>query len=145
MLARLAVRERIPFCLSTMATRAPEDLAEDIGDQGWFQLYPPGDPEILSDMLTRIRGAGFHTLVLTVDVPVASRRERQTRAGLTHPPRLTPRLLAQDRAMPRLGAGHAAPRHAADAPFVGNMPEQTRCPRPRISATCCGCRPTGIT
>jgi L-lactate dehydrogenase (cytochrome) len=34
-------------------------------------------------MLRRAREAGFHTLILTVDVPAASRRERQTRGGLT--------------------------------------------------------------
>ena len=32
---------------------------------------------------------------MTVDVPVASRRERQTRGGLSQPPKLTPRLAAQ--------------------------------------------------
>ncbi|HBV54252.1 MAG TPA: alpha-hydroxy-acid oxidizing enzyme, partial [Rhodobacteraceae bacterium] len=41
-------------------------------------------------MLKRAKDAGFTGLILTVDVPVASRRERQTRSGLTSPPRLTP-------------------------------------------------------
>jgi L-lactate dehydrogenase (cytochrome) len=58
-------------------------------------MYPPRDPGIRDDMLARARGAGFHTLVLTVDVPAASRRERQTRGGLVQPPRLTPRLALQ--------------------------------------------------
>lgn len=118
MLARLAVRHQIPFCLSTMATRAPEDLKEDIGSQGWFQLYPPGEPEILNDMLDRIRGAGFHTLVLTVDVPSQSRRERQTRGGLTHPPTITPRTLAHIAACPAWAMGtlhHGMPK----MPFIG--------------------------
>ncbi len=118
MLARLAVRHQIPFCLSTMATRAPEDLKEDVGTQGWFQLYPPGEPEILSDMLARIRGAGFHTLVLTVDVPSQSRRERQTRGGLTHPPTITPRTLAHIAACPAWAIGtlqHGMPK----MPFIG--------------------------
>ena len=105
MLARLAVRHEIPFCLSTMATRAPEDVKGDIGTQGWFQLYPPGDAEILKDMLDRIRNSGFHTLVLTVDVPSQSRRERQTRGGLTHPPTITPRTLAHIAACPAWALG----------------------------------------
>ena len=118
MLARLAVRHQIPFCLSTMATRAPEDLKDDIGTQGWFQLYPPGDAEILNDMLSRIRGAGFHTLVLTVDVPSQSRRERQTRGGLTHPPAITPRTLAHIATCPAWAMGtlqHGMPK----MPFIG--------------------------
>lgn len=94
-LARAAARAGIPYCLSTVATQSPEDLAPHIGADAWFQLYPPKAPEVRSDLLTRARDAGFRTLVLTVDVPVASRRERQTRSGLTQPPKLTPRLLAQ--------------------------------------------------
>lgn len=94
-LARAAARAGIPYSLSTVASQSPEDLAPHLGDQAWFQMYPPRDPEIRTDMLARARDAGFGTLVLTVDVPVASRRERQTRSGLTNPPRLTPRLMAQ--------------------------------------------------
>lgn len=95
MLARMAAREAIPYTLSTVASQLPEDVGPHAGDQGWFQLYPPRDPVIRDDILNRAKGAGFHTLVLTVDVPVASRRERQTRGGLTQPPKLTPRLALQ--------------------------------------------------
>lgn len=95
LLARAMARAGLPYALSTVATQTPEALAPVLGEHGWFQLYPPRDEEIRRDMLRRAREAGFKTLVLTVDVPVASRRERQTRSGLTNPPRLTPRLLAQ--------------------------------------------------
>ncbi len=95
LLARHAAKAGIPYGLSTVATRTPEEMAATIGNQGWFQMYPPRDTAIRDDMLARAKGAGFHTLVLTVDVPAASRRERQTRGGLVQPPRLTPRLLAQ--------------------------------------------------
>jgi len=95
MLARTAAHANIPFTLSTVASQLPEDVGPHAGDHGWFQLYPPRDPEIRADILKRARNAGFHTIVLTVDVPVASRRERQTRGGLTNPPKLTPRLAIQ--------------------------------------------------
>ncbi|WP_425084952.1 alpha-hydroxy acid oxidase [Ruegeria profundi] len=94
-LARAAAQASLPYTLSTVASQSPEDLAPHLGKNAWFQLYPPRDPEIRADFLARARQAGFKTLVLTADVPFASRRERQTRSGLTHPPRLTPRLLAQ--------------------------------------------------
>lgn len=90
-----AAQAGIPYGLSTVATVVPEALKDQIGDQGWFQMYPPKAPEVRADMLARARDAGFHTLVLTVDVPAASRRERQTRGGLVQPPKLTPRLVAQ--------------------------------------------------
>lgn len=95
MLARTAARENIPFTLSTVASQLPEDVGPYAGDHAWFQLYPPRDPDIRDDILKRAKNAGFHTIVLTVDVPVASRRERQTRGGLTNPPKLTPRLAMQ--------------------------------------------------
>ncbi|WP_370401873.1 alpha-hydroxy acid oxidase [Sulfitobacter sp. JB4-11] len=94
-LARAGRDHDIPYCISTVATQSPEDIAPHLGPQAWFQMYPPRDPEIRRDMLDRAKAAGFSTLILTVDVPTASRRERQVRSGLTNPPRLTPRLLAQ--------------------------------------------------
>ena len=106
-LARAAARANIPYCLSTVATQSPEDLAPHIGKNAWFQMYPPRDPDIRTDMLNRAKTAGFNGLILTVDVPVASRRERQTRSGLTNPPRLTPRLMAQVAMRPAWAAGMA--------------------------------------
>ena len=106
-LARAARDAEIPYSLSTVASRSPEDLASDIGPDAWFQMYPPRDEDIRRDMLERARATGFSTLVLTVDVPVASRRERQTRSGLTQPPHLTPRLLSQVVRCPMWAAGMA--------------------------------------
>ena len=91
-LAKTAAGSNIPYTLSTVASQSPEDLAPHIDKNAWFQLYPPRDAEILDDILKRVRDSGFTTLVLTVDVPDASRREKQIRGGLTHPPRLTGRL-----------------------------------------------------
>ncbi|WP_120636000.1 alpha-hydroxy acid oxidase [Ruegeria sp. EL01] len=104
-LARAAADAGIPYTLSTVASQCPEDLAPHLADNAWFQLYPPKDPEIRSDLLNRARQSGFRTLVLTADVPVASRRERQTRSGLTHPPQLTPRLIAQIALKPQWAMG----------------------------------------
>lgn len=106
-LARAAARANIPYCLSTVAAQSPEDIAPHLGPQAWFQMYPPRDPEIRADMLNRVRDAGFSGLILTVDVPVASRRERQTRSGLTNPPAMTPRLLAQVAQRPAWALGMA--------------------------------------
>ncbi|MGG7643919.1 alpha-hydroxy acid oxidase [Rhodovulum sp. YNF3179] len=100
-LARLAAAEGIPYTLSTVATRLPEEVGPLAGDQGWFQLYPPTDPEIRRDILRRAREAGFHTLVMTADLPGPSRRERQRRARLTIPPRLTPGMVLQMMLRPR--------------------------------------------
>lgn len=95
LLAQAATKAGIPYCLSNVATQTPEQVGPHVNGRGWFQLYPPRDETIRKDILARAKDNGFSKLVLTVDVPVASRRERQVRSGLTIPPRLTPRLLAQ--------------------------------------------------
>ncbi|PKP75343.1 MAG: alpha-hydroxy-acid oxidizing enzyme [Alphaproteobacteria bacterium HGW-Alphaproteobacteria-6] len=112
-LAAAAAEAGLPYGLSTVAAQTPEALAPHLGADGWFQIYPPRDPGIRADMLRRAKAAGFSALILTVDVPVASRRERQTRSGLTQPPRLTPRLLAQVLRCPAWALGtarHGMPR-----------------------------------
>lgn len=113
LLAAAAARADLPYGLSTVAAQTPEAVAPHLGKHGWFQMYPPRDPGIRADMLKRAKDAGFTALILTVDVPVASRRERQTRSGLTQPPRLTPRLLAQVLRCPAWALGtlsHGMPR-----------------------------------
>ena len=99
-LARAATQAGLPYTLSTVATMLPEEVGPMTGGEGWFQIYPPRDPEIRADTLRRAREAGFRVLVLTVDVPAPSRRERQVRAGLRQPPRLTPRLALQTAVRP---------------------------------------------
>lgn len=94
LLARHAASARIPYGLSTVASRLPEEIAPISGDMGWFQLYAPTDPTVRKDIVARVAKAGFDALVLTVDVPALSRRERQRRAELTVPPKTTPRMLA---------------------------------------------------
>lgn len=106
-LARAATTAGLPYGLSTVASQTPEDIGPHLNGNGWFQMYPPRDEAIRTDMLSRAKAAGFGVLVLTVDVPVASRRERQVRSGLTSPPRLTPRLLAQVALRPAWALGMA--------------------------------------
>jgi L-lactate dehydrogenase (cytochrome) len=95
MLAQTAVRYQIPYTLSTVATETPEAVGPKVGERGWFQLYPPREKDLRRILLDRARNAGFHTLVVTADVPTPSRRERTKRAGLQSPPKLTPGFLWQ--------------------------------------------------
>ena len=94
-LARAGAKAGVPTCLSTVASIPPEEAGPHIGDEGWFLLYAPADPEIRRDICSRAKDAGFHTLVLAADVPTASRRERLTRARVTNPMKITPRILAE--------------------------------------------------
>lgn len=123
-LAQTAATAGIPYSLSTVASQTPEDVKPVLGAHGWFQMYPPRDPEIRKDMLARAKSSGFNTLILTVDVPIASRRERQVRSGLTTPPKLTPRLLAQVALRPAWALGMARkgmPRMRMIDSYAGNL------------------------
>lgn len=106
MLAKAAVAHNIPFSLSSVAVASPEDVAPHIGHNGWFQHYPVNSGELRRAMLPRIKAAGFHTLIITVDVPEESRRERQRRANLTVPPKADLRTLLEMASRPAWCLAH---------------------------------------
>ncbi|GAA1986667.1 alpha-hydroxy acid oxidase [Amycolatopsis minnesotensis] len=88
--ARVAQRNGVPFSLSTMGTTSIEDAAEAApGARKWFQLYVWHDHGAGEDLMNRAWEAGYDTLMLTVDTPVAGARMRDVRNGLTIPPGLT--------------------------------------------------------
>jgi L-lactate dehydrogenase (cytochrome) len=90
----------IPFSLSTMGTTSIEDVAAAApGARKWFQLYMWKDRDRSMALVERAAKAGFDTLLVTVDVPVAGARLRDVRNGMTIPPTLTPRVVAN--AIPR--------------------------------------------
>ncbi len=93
--AQSAARSRIPFSMSSAATETFETLGPLADGMGWFQLYPPRNSNMRNDMLSRAKDSGFTTLLITVDVPVISRRERQMRAGMGGGNQITPRMAWQ--------------------------------------------------
>ena len=94
-LARAAADRRIPYVLSTVGTESPEVAGPEADGMGWFQLYPPRDEAIRHDIIDRAQQSGFTTLVVTADVPIPSRRERQRKARIRVPPSIGPRLVAE--------------------------------------------------
>lgn len=92
---RAAARAGIPYTLSTMGTVSIEDLSAAAPEgRHWFQLYLWKDRAASRDLVERAAAAGFSTLVLTVDTPVAGRRLRDVHNGMTIPPALSARTLA---------------------------------------------------
>lgn len=80
----------IPFALSTMGTTSIEDVAAAAPEgRKWFQLYMWKDRDRSMELVERAKNAGFDTLLVTVDVPVAGARLRDKRNGFTIPPQLT--------------------------------------------------------
>ncbi len=85
MLAAAADRYNIPLGLSTMASSSIEATRQRAGECAWFQLYVGQSEEIAFDMVRRAGEAGYHTLILTVDVPMVAARPREQRNGFQAP------------------------------------------------------------
>lgn len=100
-LASAARRFNVPYILSTFAISSLEAIQPVAGDNGWFQLYPPNDPSMEADLVRRARDAGYRVLMVTVDIPGPTRRERDLRNGLSWPPTLDMNVISQILRRPR--------------------------------------------
>jgi 4-hydroxymandelate oxidase len=77
----------IPYAMSTTSSRTLEEVAAAAPDaERWFQLYIVGGMAYSRSLVERAEAAGFSALVLTVDLPVLGRRERDVRTGVEMPP-----------------------------------------------------------
>lgn len=122
MLARAAAQAGIPFVLSGAGTASVEAVARAVQAPFWYQLYVSRDAAITADLIRRAREAGVETLMLTVDVPVHGKRERDIRNGFVPPVRPSPALLWDMLCHPRWLAGiarHGLPRFENWAPYAG--------------------------
>lgn len=98
--ATAAAEFGIPFTLSTMGTASVEEVAAlEPAGRRWFQLYLWTNREQSLGLVHRARDAGYDTLVVTVDVPVAGARLRDKRNGMSIPPALTVKTILN--ALPR--------------------------------------------
>lgn len=77
----------VPYIMSTTSSRTIEEVAAAAPDaERWFQLYIVGGMAYSRTLVERAEAAGFRALVLTVDLPVLGRRERDVRTGFEMPP-----------------------------------------------------------
>lgn len=90
-LAQAAQEMGIPAVMSGASLIPMETVAAAAPDT-WFQAYMPGDPQRVEALVRRIAAAGFSTLVVTVDLPVAVNPERYARNGFSTPLRPSARL-----------------------------------------------------
>ncbi|MFM1988904.1 MAG: L-lactate cytochrome reductase LldA [Pseudomonadota bacterium] len=106
-LAREAAAAGIPFALSTASGTSLEDVAAVGPGRRWFQLYVFRDRSITERLIERAAAAGYEALVLTVDVPLVGKRDRDRRNGFTVPLRLTPSTVLDFALHPRWCLGLA--------------------------------------
>lgn len=121
MLAESAAQANIPFMMSGLSTASIEAAAKVAPSHSWYQLYVARDREITLDLIRRVREAGFSTLVLTVDVPASTKRERNLRNGFALPPRLSTATILDALRHPGWLAGylrHGMPRFDNWEPYA---------------------------
>ena len=105
-MARAARRANVPFVLSANSITPMEELVRT-NPGAWFAAYQSPEPQKIERMVERVAATGMEVFVLTVDVPVGSNRERDTRSGYSMPLRVTPRLGWDGLTHPRWLAGTA--------------------------------------
>lgn len=89
--AKAAADFGIPFSLSTSATASIERIAEEAPGRHWFQAYFFKNREYTFGLIERARQAGYDTLMVTADLPVGGKRERDFRNDFSIPFRFTPK------------------------------------------------------
>src|SRR6267378_1833550 len=85
LLARTAKAYGIPFTLATPAAATIERVAAEAGGRLWFQLYVVRDREFREKLVSRAKDAGYEALLVTVDLAVSGKRERDPRNGFVTP------------------------------------------------------------
>lgn len=92
--ARAAEAFGVPFTLSTMSINSIEDVAEATTAPFWFQLYTMRDTDYVSRLIQRAKDAKCSALVITLDLQILGQRHKDLKNGLSAPPKLTPKTIA---------------------------------------------------
>lgn len=114
------------FAVSHASSYSLEAVAAAASGPLWCQLYLQPDRDATLRQLERAEAAGYDVLCVTIDEPIASKRERDIRNNLTIPLKLTPRTLLTGFGNPRWaldfalgnvgrGKGHGNYRMALDS------------------------------
>jgi (S)-mandelate dehydrogenase len=88
-IARAAVAAGIPYTLSSTATASIEAVADAAPGRLWFQAYVLRNKPFLEALIERARVADYEALVITVDLPVGGKRERDFRNDFSVPFKFT--------------------------------------------------------
>ncbi len=91
MLAAESARNNIPTCVSMASTTTLEEMYELSEGHSWMQLYIFQDENFVMELLERAKNTGYEVAILTVDVPVLSRRTRDDKNGFSYPFKIGPK------------------------------------------------------
>jgi L-lactate dehydrogenase (cytochrome) len=115
--ARAAEEFGVPFTLSTMSICSIEDVAENTTKPFWFQVYTLKDDDFMRRLIARAKDAGCSALVITVDLQIMGQRHKDLKNGLSAPPKLTVKSIANMMTKVRWGLGMLGTKRR----FFGNI------------------------
>ncbi|MDF1804248.1 alpha-hydroxy acid oxidase [Thalassovita sp.] len=92
--ARAAEKFGVPFTLSTMSINSIEDVAEATTKPFWFQMYTMRDQDYVRRLIQRAKDAKCSALVITLDLQILGQRHKDLKNGLSAPPKLTAKTIA---------------------------------------------------
>ena len=92
--AKAAEKFGVPFTLSTMSICSIEDVAAHTSRPFWFQVYTLKDDDFMRRLFDRARAAKCSAIVITVDLQILGQRHKDLKNGLSAPPKLTPKSVA---------------------------------------------------
>ena len=92
--ARAAAKFGIPYTLSTMSICTIADVAQHTDHPFWFQVYTLKDDDFMRRLMERAKAAKCSALVITVDLQMLGQRHKDLKNGLSAPPKLTARSIA---------------------------------------------------
>lgn len=92
--ARAAENFGVPFTLSTMSICSIEDVAAHTTKPFWFQLYVMKDTDFVDRLIQRAKAVNCSALMITLDLQILGQRHKDLKNGLSAPPKLTLKTMA---------------------------------------------------
>ncbi len=115
--ARAAESFGVPYTLSTMSICSIEDVAENTTKPFWMQVYTLKDDDFMQRLFDRAKDAQCSAAVITVDLQVLGQRHKDLKNGLSAPPKLTMKSIANMMTKVQWGLGMLGTKRR----FFGNI------------------------
>jgi L-lactate dehydrogenase (cytochrome) len=119
--ARAAEAFGVPFTLSTLSICSIEDISAHTSAPFWMQLYVMKDRTFIERLIERARAASCSALVLTLDLQILGQRHKDLRNGLSAPPKLTIKNIANMMTKPRWCMGMLGTQRRGFGNVIGHV------------------------
>ncbi|MBU2983379.1 alpha-hydroxy-acid oxidizing protein [Lentibacter algarum] len=115
--AKAAEKFGVPYTLSTMSICSIEDVAEHTQKPFWLQVYTLKDDDFMQRLFDRAEAAKCSAAVITVDLQLLGQRHMDLKNGLSAPPKLTVKSVANMMTKAQWGLGMLGTKRR----FFGNI------------------------